>query len=96
MMRRALVLGLLLAGCGPMTVEQAERACFDRARLAAKPRGEVALGASTEGAVADLDLTISSDWVARKDPALVYETCVMSKSGEAPGRPLYSRPDWKG
>lgn len=96
MMRRALSLALLLAACGPMTVEQAERACFERARLAAKPRGEVALGASTNGPVAELDLSVSSDWVARKDPAILYETCVMAKSGEAPRRPLYSRPDWKG
>jgi hypothetical protein len=69
---------LILSSCGPMTVEQAERACFERARLAAKPRGEIAVGASTGGAVA------------------VYETCVMAKSGEAPRRPLYMRPDWKG
>ncbi|MBE2275002.1 MAG: hypothetical protein IAE87_01765 [Rhodobacteraceae bacterium] len=87
---------LILSSCGPMTVEQAERACFERARLAAKPRGEIAVGASTGGAVADLDLTVSSDWLAGRDPAAVYETCVMAKSGEAPRRPLYMRPDWKG
>ncbi len=96
MMRRAVPFLALLAGCGPMTVEQAEDACFDRARLAAKPRGEVALGASTEGPVAKLDLELSSDWAEGRDPSIVYETCVMAKSGEAPRRPLYMRPDWKG
>lgn len=97
MMRRLAPLLLLLAACGPMTVEQAERACFDSARLAAKPRGQIGIGATSTGrAVADIDISVSSDWIAGKDPAAVYETCVMAKSGQAPSRPLYDRPDWKG
>ena len=40
----ALTALLLLAACGPMSVERAEEACYDRARLAAGPRGMVAVG----------------------------------------------------
>ena len=97
MMRRALALLLLLAACGPMTVEQAERACFERALLAQHPRGEVGFGIGSGGqTMGDVDLTITSDWLTGKDPSVVYETCVMAKSGEPPLRPLYDRPDWKG
>jgi hypothetical protein len=88
---------LALVGCGPVSVEQAERQCFERALLAQKPRGEVALGVTSDrGAVGRLELTIGSDYLQGRDPAVVYETCVMSKSGAPPSRPLYARPDWKG
>lgn len=79
-----------------MSMAEAERQCFERARLASKPRGEVWIGASTEGSVAAVDLDISSDYLLRKDPSAVYESCVMSKTGQAPTRPLYMRSDWKG
>ena len=36
------------------------------------------------------------DTLMGRDPAAVYETCVMSKSGEPPSRPLYARSDWRG
>jgi hypothetical protein len=84
-----------IAGCGPMTLAEAERQCFERARLAQQPRGEVYFGGSTNGAVAGIDLTISSDYLSGRDPSAVFESCVMSKAGEPPSRPLYSRPDWK-
>lgn len=96
---RALVIlpVLALCACGPMSVETAERECFERARLASQPRGMVSIGAGSSGQMAGgLDLSISSDWVQGRDPAAVYETCVVSKSGEAPRRPLYQRSDWKG
>ncbi|TAG24138.1 MAG: hypothetical protein EAZ40_06460 [Rhodobacterales bacterium] len=87
----------LLAACGPMTLAEAERQCFDRARLAQQPRGEVAVGVGSGGrAVGGIELNVSSDFLLGRDPAAVYETCVVSKSGEPPSRPLYARPDWKG
>lgn len=95
-MKRSLLLLLLIAGCGPMTLEQAERECFERARLAKQPRGEIFVGGSTNGSVAGLDVTISSDYLAGRDPSAVYETCVMSKAGQPPSRPLYDMPGWKG
>ena len=99
MMRAAPIIALLpllAAACGPMSVQSAEAACFERARLAAKPRGEARIGGSNRGGCGDLDLTISSDWLAGRDPSAVYSTCVFNKSGEPPRRPLYDRPDWKG
>lgn len=95
-MKRAFPLLLMLAACGPMTLAEAERQCFERARLAKQPRGEVFVGGGTNGAVAGLDVTISSDYLTGRDPSAVYESCVMSKVGEPPSLPLYSRPDWKG
>ncbi len=96
MMKRLIPL-FLLAACGPISVEDAERQCFDRARLAQQPRGEVAVGVDSNGnAGAGLELTVTSDFLTGRDPAAVYESCVMSKAGQMPSRPLYDRPDWKG
>ncbi|MBA4323851.1 MAG: hypothetical protein C0426_02010 [Rhodobacter sp.] len=91
-----LILPALLAACGPMTLAQAERQCFERARLAKQPRGEVSVGASSDGRkAAGFELNVSSDFILGRDPAAVYESCVMQKTGEPPSRPLYLRPDWR-
>jgi hypothetical protein len=96
-MRWLLIMPLALMACGPMSVGQAERECFDRARLAEQPRGMVGLGGTSSGkAVGKLELSVSSDYILGKDPSAVYETCVMSKSGQAPTRPYYDLPDRKG
>lgn len=97
MMRKLLVLPLIcLAACGPISVSDAERQCFERAKLAQKPRGEAVIGVTSDrGVVGGFSLDISSDYLAGRDPAVVYETCVVSKSGEPPTRPLYARPDWR-
>jgi hypothetical protein len=98
MKRLGLMLLLLavLAACGPMTLAEAERQCFERARLAKQPRGEVSVGAGTGGRTsAGFELNVSSDFILGKDPAAVYESCVMQKAGEPPSRPLYMRPDWR-
>lgn len=97
MMRAAFILCALLAACGPMSVQQAERECFQRARLAAAPRGEVGVGVGSDGSSSgSVEVSISTDYLLNRDPSAIYETCVMSKSGQAPSRPLYQRPDWKG
>jgi hypothetical protein len=96
-MKRVLPLVVLLAACGPMTVQQAERECFERARLAQQPRGEVGFGISSDGRTStNAEISVSTDFLMGRDPSAVYETCVMSKSGQPPSRPLYQRPDWKG
>lgn len=96
-MKRLLVLLPLLAACGPMSVAEAERQCFDRARLAQQPRGEVSVGVGSGGkAAGGFSLEVSSDYLMGRDPAAVFETCVMQKSGEPPSRPLYQMPGWKG
>ncbi|MFO1203219.1 MAG: hypothetical protein U1E58_11350 [Tabrizicola sp.] len=93
----ALALFALLAACGPMSLREAERQCFERARLASKPRGEMSVGVGTGGRkMAGVELEISSDYLLRKDPSAVYDSCVMNKAGQPPSRPLYMRPDWKG
>lgn len=97
MKRTTLPLLLCLAACGPMSMAEAERQCFERARLAQQPRGEVGFGVGTGGRkMAAVEVEITSDYLLGKDPSAVYETCVMAKTGEAPSRPLYMRPDWKG
>lgn len=96
-MRGPVLLLLLLAACGPVTVQQAERQCFDRARLAAAPRGEVGFGVGSGGQVgANIELNISSDYIAGRDPSALFDACVYQKSGQPPSRPLYSFPEWKG
>ncbi len=96
-MRRFALCLVLLAGCGPVTVQQAERQCFERARLAAAPRGEIGFGVGSGGrAAGSVELTVSSDYIAGRDPSAVFEACVYQKSGQPPSRPLYSFPEWKG
>lgn len=94
-MKRVIPL-LMLAACGPISVQDAERQCFERARLAQQPRGEVAIGVNSDGSVgAGLDLTVTSDFLTGKDPAAVFESCVMAKSGEVPTRPFYQMPGYR-
>ena len=91
-----LALPLVLLACGPISLAEAERQCFERARLAKQPRGEISGGASSDGrTAAGLELNVSSDFLLGKDPSAVYESCVMNKAGEPPSRPLYMRPDWR-
>lgn len=91
-----LVLPLALLACGPVPLPEAERACFEQARLAAAPRGHVEIGAGTGGLSGEVELRVSSAYLQGRDPAAVYEACVVRKSGQMPRRPLYDRPDWKG
>lgn len=91
---------LMLTACGPLPVGVAEQQCLQAAREARGPTGTAGLGVvSRNGTVrpaSKLDVTISSDWLRGADPNAVYETCVVSKSGQAPTRPLSQRSDWKG
>lgn len=95
-MRWALAVLVVLTACGPVSLAQAERDCFERARLAAGPRGLIAVGATNGGPASKIRLSISSDYIQGKDPAALYDACVYQKSGLPPSRPLYDRPDWKG
>jgi len=97
MKRLTLTSLLLVAACGPISVADAERQCFERARLAQQPRGEVKLGVGTGGrAVGGLELEVSSDYIMGRDPSAVFASCVQQKSGEPPSRPLYQMPGWRG
>lgn len=91
------VLPLALTACGPIPLAQAERQCFERARLAQQPRGEIGVGVGSNGkASSSLKLEVTSDFIMGRDPSAVYDSCVYQKSGQAPSRPLYSFPEWKG
>ena len=80
-----------------MSVQEAERACLERARGASGPHGTAAVGMNSRGHTAGrLDVTISSDYLLGRDPSALYDACVQQKSGQLPTRPLYSRSDWKG
>ncbi len=93
----ASVLLLLLAACGPVTMQQAERQCYERARLAQQPRGEVGVGANSNGGGgARLRLEVSSDFLLGRDPSAVFDSCVFQKTGLPPTQPFYSRTDLKG
>lgn len=95
-MKRAIPLFLLLSACGPVSLQQAEKACFETARLAQQPRGKVGVGVDSNGKVGGaFELNISSDYLQGRDPSAVYDQCVYQKSGLAPSQPLYSRSDWK-
>lgn len=97
MRRIALILPVLVVACGPIPVQEAEKQCFERARLAQQPRGNVAFGVGSDGqAAGSFDVTVTSDFLMGRDPAAVYDICVQQKSGQAPTRSLYSFPEWKG
>ena len=86
-----------LTACGPVSVERAEAGAVVAHRLAAAPRGEVALGIGSDGkAASSIKLEISSDYIAGRDPSAIYDSCVYQKSGQPPRLPLYMRPDWRG
>lgn len=87
----------LLGACAPISRERAEAQCFEQARLAAAPRGSIAVGAASDGTTRGrFEVTVTSDYLMGRDPAAVYDGCVLRKSGQPPSRPLYERPDWKG
>jgi hypothetical protein len=88
---------LLLAACSPIPVAEAERQCVERARLAERPRGELAIGVGSGGRRAtELSVEVSSDFLAGSDPADVFASCVRGRSGQAPTRPLSAMPGWTG
>ncbi|GLS88127.1 hypothetical protein GCM10010873_31010 [Cypionkella aquatica] len=94
-MRQAIALLALLPmiACGPISREEAERACFERARLAQQPRGELGVGIGSDGRRHGFgEITISSDYIQGKDPDQVYQNCVYHRSGEMPSRPFTSIP----
>jgi hypothetical protein len=93
-MKRAVTLLLILAACGPVSVQQAERECLPKARLAQQPRGEVAVGVNSDGRIGSrAEVTVSSDFLLGRDPNQVFETCVIQRSGELPSRPFYTYPE---
>ena len=77
-----------LAACGQVSEENAFAQCTERARLAVQPRGEIGVGYGTGGAAARGSVTITSDFIAGRDPQLVYDNCFRQLTGAGPTRPL--------
>ncbi|MDO5529252.1 MAG: hypothetical protein Q4F71_07600 [Paracoccus sp. (in: a-proteobacteria)] len=96
----ALLGAAVLAGCGPLSVADAETVCLRDAELAARPRGEahigVGLGSGATTTRAGVKLEVSSDYIMGRDPADVFARCVQRRSGEMPTRPLHQQPRWRG
>ncbi|TJZ83738.1 hypothetical protein FA740_11610 [Paracoccus hibiscisoli] len=105
MIARTLRMGLLpliavLAACGPVPVDQAERSCLRDAELAERPRGSVAMGigsgsGGTRG-YGSVNLEIGSDYLRGRNPSDVFSSCVQRRSGQAPTRVLADQPGWRG
>ena len=84
---------LLLAACGPIPLADAERICIDQARLAQQPRGSIGMGIGSGGrTAANFDVTVTSDYLFRRDPDVVYGDCVRARAGQSPSRPFSSLP----
>ena len=93
MIRRAAFTLLALTACGPIPVDQAERLCIADAEAAQHPRGSVGFGIDQAGhTAANLDISISSDFLTGRDPDQVYARCVLGRSGQYPVRPFSALP----
>ena len=84
------LLGVLtLAACGPTSPELAAKICEDRARAATGPTGSVGISARSDGSVrSKVKVGVTSDFLLKRDPYEVYDSCVRQKSGQGPIRPL--------
>lgn len=88
-MRRLILLPLLLAACAPplLSPERAAEVCEAQARAAQGPTGSVTLGVnSDDGPFVGAEIGITGDFLAGRDPLVVYNDCVMQRSGQAPIR----------
>lgn len=91
------VAGTILAACGPVPVEVAERQCLEQVRPKAPISGEAGMGVTSGGnfrsrVKVDFNLGVGGN----TDPAAAFDACVYQRSGRMPTRPLYARTDWKG
>lgn len=71
-----------------MDPERAAQACERQARAAQGPTGSITIGANSEdGAYGGAEIGLNSDFLLGRDPLVVYEECVRSRTGAAPIRP---------
>lgn len=95
----ALLLPAVLVACGPVPVDQAERACL-RELQDSRPRSSVSIGVGAGGGdvrpYGSVSFDISSDSLTRRDPAEKFARCVQRQSGRLPSVPLSDQPGWQG
>lgn len=87
---RWLVLFAALSACAPvmMSPEAAADICEEQARAAQGPTGRVTVGVnSNSGPSTSVEVGLSSDFLAGRDPLEVYRECVRRRSGQEPIRP---------
>lgn len=81
---------LFLAACAaqPMSPERAAQHCEERARAAQGPTGSVTYGVnSNSGGYSNLEIGLTGDFLAGRDPLEVYRDCVVARTGQEPIRP---------
>lgn len=84
----AALLMLSVAACGQISPERAAEICEERARDAQGPTGGVTLGTNSRtGGFASVEIGVTTDFIAGRDPVEVYEECVFDRTGMAPIRP---------
>ena len=67
--------------------------CEERARAAQGPTGRITFGANSRtGSSASTQIGVTSDFLAGRDPVEIYESCVISRTGQPPVRPPVLRP----
>lgn len=78
----AIFLLVPLVACGPMPIDQAERACAQRAHLAQKPQSSIGVLFNSDGTTqVGGTFGISTDYLQGRDPNDVFRTCVQDQSG---------------
>ncbi|MDO5369200.1 hypothetical protein [Paracoccus sp. (in: a-proteobacteria)] len=95
-----LLLASGIAACSsPVPVAQAERLCLENARAATAPRTEIGLGLGTDGhkvrTMGGISVSLSSDYIRGRDPAVAFHDCVLRRSGQVPTRPLHEQPGYR-
>ncbi len=91
-MRLALIafLPLALAACTPPPMDplRAAEICEERARAAQGPTASVTVGSNTRsGPYSSAQIGVTSDFLSGRDPLDLYESCVISRTGQPPVRP---------
>ncbi len=82
------VLVLAVAACGAPDPETILRQCEDRARAAQGPDADVTVGVnSADGPFFEGRISVTGDALAGRDPLVVYEECVIRRTGALPTRP---------
>ncbi len=86
----------LLAGCGPVPVEQAEAQCFRQIAPEPPVSGEAGISMTSSGPRTTAKVRLNLGLRTQGDPSAAYDRCVYQRSGRMPTRPLYARTDWRG
>nr|WP_252734475.1 hypothetical protein [Octadecabacter sp. B2R22] len=88
----AVFLPVAACAAAPATPERAAEICEEKARAAQGPTGSVSVGAnSNTGPYSDVQISLTSDYLAGRDPNDVYAECIYDQTGAAPIRPLVLR-----